>query len=66
MQGPLVQIPINRRGKEDDCRTLAGGYLDVHRRKVGLSALGAIVEVYQNGYDSLTTVLGKTPSVFVT
>ena len=66
MQSPFVQIPVDGRGKEDDCCTLAGGYLDVHRREIGLSALDAIVEVYQNGHNSLTTVLGKTPSVFVT
>jgi hypothetical protein len=65
VQGPLVQVPVDGRRKEDDGRSLAGGHLQVHDRKFRLSALDAIVEVYQNGHDPLATVLGKSPSVFV-
>ena len=49
MQGPLVQIAIHRGRKEDHRGALARGYLEVHGREIGLSALGAVVEIHQNG-----------------
>lgn len=67
MQGPLVQVSVNGRRKENNGCSLAGGYLQVHGGKVRLPALGAIVpaEIRQDRHDPLTTVLGKPPSIFV-
>ena len=66
VESSLVKISIDSRREKDNGRSFPWRYLDIHRWKVRLTTLGTVIKVYQNGHQPLTTVLGKSPSIFVT